>query len=90
MATGIVNRAVQQPQQATVSPGGSSAASQAAAAAVAGSQAGVLFADLPLTPSVGQRGFITDSTTSTFYGVAAGSGGLPVPVFYDGSDWLVG
>lgn len=48
-----------------------------------------LVAALP-SPDVGARAFVTNCTTNTFNAVAAGGGGLFVPVFGDGSVWRVG
>lgn len=85
MVTGRVNRLPQQAQNPT-----QQREKATANAAVAGSQTSVDFADLPATPTIGQRAFINDSTTAVFYDVAAGGGALPVPVFWDSTQWLVG
>lgn len=87
MTVGRSNRPVAQPQDTT-----RVFATSAATGAVSGGLGGggMVFADLPASPTLGQRSFITDATASTFYSVAVGGGALPVPVFYDGSDWLVG
>lgn len=39
---------------------------------------------------VGQRAFATDATATTFASAAAGGGANTVPVWWDGSDWLIG
>ena len=44
-----------------------------------------------LPPGVrGMRAFVTDASNSNFYDSVAGGGSLTVPVFYDGSNWLIG
>jgi len=49
------------------------------------------FAGLPGSPSVGNRGFVTDATVSTFGStVSAGGGTNKIPVFYNGTNWIVG
>ena len=50
------------------------------------------YATLPAPAGLkGLKGFISDSTTSTFYAtVTAGGGTLAVPVFSDGTNWRVG
>jgi hypothetical protein len=50
----------------------------------------ILFSALPVSPTKGQRAFISDCTTNTFNALAAGSGADSVPLFYDGSAWRVG
>ncbi|GGF73689.1 hypothetical protein SAMN05216376_111117 [Mameliella alba] len=51
----------------------------------------VAYAGLPGTPAVGDRSFVTDATVSAFGAtVSAGGGGNAVPVFWNGSNWLVG
>jgi hypothetical protein len=59
--------------------------------AVTGSGA-VTVASLP-TPSsalAGARSSVTDSTTTTFYQIAAGGGSAFAPVFCDGANWRIG
>jgi len=85
MATGIVNRLPALPQDTT-----RTTATTAAAEAVAASEGGKLFVDLPATPAIGQRDFITDSNSTTFLAVAAGGGTDNAPVVYDGTNWLIG
>lgn len=50
------------------------------------------FAQLPsaATAGAGARAFVTDSNTAVFAAVVAGGGANAVPVYSDGSDWLVG
>jgi hypothetical protein len=50
------------------------------------------FANLPLGNAtvVGDRAIITDCTTTVFLAAAAGGGANRVPVFYNGSAWIVG
>lgn len=50
----------------------------------------VTFANLPAFPISGQRAFVTDSNTSIFYATAAAGGANFVPVFYNGTNWIVG
>jgi len=55
-------------------------------------QTAKLVANLP-TPVTGMRAFVTDSTVSAsgnFGAVVAGGGTGNVPVFYDGTNWLIG
>jgi hypothetical protein len=39
---------------------------------------------------VGARGFVTDSSVSTFGSTVAGGGSNKVPVYSDGTNWKVG
>ena len=39
---------------------------------------------------VGARGFVTDSSVSTFGSTVAGGGSTKVPVYSDGTNWKVG
>ena len=50
------------------------------------------FADLPTAASagVGARAFVTDSSVSTFGTAVAGGGTSKVPVYSDGTSWMVG
>ena len=51
------------------------------------------FDALPLSPQVGMRGMITDSTLAPVgnFGIAAAGGGAKtVPIWYDGSAWRIG
>jgi Putative phage tail protein len=77
------------------------AASQAAAAqaaAIAASApvstvAATTVAGLPGSPTIGARGFVTDSTQTLSAGLGSavvGSGSHKTPVYYDGSTWLIG
>jgi len=52
----------------------------------------VTVANLPSasTAGVGSRGFVTDSSVSTFGSTVAGGGSTKVPVYSDGSNWKVG
>ena len=47
------------------------------------------FATLP-AGTVGMRSFITDSTSSTFAASPIGGGAITVPVYYNGTAWLIG
>jgi hypothetical protein len=49
---------------------------------------GYAFSNLPASPVVGMRTYITDSAFPTYYTNAAGGGNYKAPVFYDGSNWL--
>ena len=46
-------------------------------------------ATLP-TGVVGQTAYITDALTPTFGATAVGGGAVTIPVFYDGTTWIVG
>lgn len=48
-------------------------------------------ANLP-NPKAGNtaRGFVSDSTSATFYSTLTGGGSITVPVFFDGSVWRIG
>ena len=48
------------------------------------------FSTLPKDPSAGDKGYITDSSVTTFYSVVSAGGTSTVPVFYDGTNWRVG
>jgi len=52
----------------------------------------VTVANLPSasTAGVGSRGFVTDSSVSTFGTTVAGGGSTKVPVYSDGTNWKVG
>lgn len=51
----------------------------------------VAFASLPASPVAGQRAMINNSVAApAFLSAAAGGGATTVPVFYNGSAWLVG
>jgi hypothetical protein len=51
----------------------------------------VAFASLPSSPVAGQRAMINNSAAAPlFLAVAAGGGAVTVPVFYNGTAWLVG
>ena len=49
----------------------------------------VKFAGLPPAPLVGQRAWISDSTTNAWGGVAAGGGANQVGVVWQGAHWSV-
>jgi len=51
-----------------------------------------VFANLPNPATVGEgsRAYITDAKTTTFYSQVSGGGSNRVPVFSDGTNWLVG
>ena len=44
---------------------------------------------LPASPATGSRAHVTDSTLTTFYSPVTGSGANPVPVFYNGTQWVI-
>lgn len=46
-------------------------------------------ATLP-TPSIGMRVYVTDALTPTFGAEVVGEGAVVIPVFYNGSIWIVG
>lgn len=49
------------------------------------------FAQLPSpVGNAGARGYVTDSTVSTFGATVAGGGANQVPVWSNGTNWLVG
>lgn len=49
------------------------------------------FAQLPSpVANAGARGYVTDSTVSTFGATVAGGGANQVPVWSNGTNWLVG
>ena len=51
----------------------------------------VAFASLPASPVAGQRAMINNSVAApAFLSTAAGGGAVTVPVFYNGTTWLVG
>ena len=51
----------------------------------------VAFASLPASPVTGQRAMINNSVAApAFLSAAAGGGAVTVPVFYNGTAWLVG
>ena len=43
-----------------------------------------------LSPVIGDREYITDSVGSTFNTVPTGGGSVVMPVFYNGTQWLIG
>jgi hypothetical protein len=60
-------------------------------------------ADLPVPPptnptvtkpievaTIGDRAFVTDSTTGTFADPPSGGGNIRVPVYFDGAVWRIG
>lgn len=49
------------------------------------------FSGLPISPAMGQRGFVTDAPGSTFGAtVSVGGSTNKVPVFFDGTNWIIG
>lgn len=50
---------------------------------------GYTVATLP-TPTVGDCAYVTDALAPVFGSTVAGSGAVTVPVFYNGSNWIVG
>jgi hypothetical protein len=53
---------------------------------------GVAVASLPAaaTAGVGARSFVTDATATTYASTVAGGGANKVPVYSDGTNWLIG
>lgn len=49
---------------------------------------GYTVATLP-TPAVGMSCYVTDATATTFYSIVAGGGSNVVPVFYNGTNWVI-
>jgi len=49
---------------------------------------GYTVATLP-TGVTGARTHVTDATATTFYSIVAGGGGNTVPVFYNGTNWVI-
>lgn len=47
-------------------------------------------ATLPGTPSTGDEARVTDAMAPVFGATVAGGGAVHVPVFYDGTNWIVG
>lgn len=47
-------------------------------------------AELPPAGSVGRRSFVTNATATTFGSIVAGGGSNKVPVFDNGTDWVIG
>jgi len=47
-------------------------------------------AKLPTSARASTRAFVTDATSSTFHAAPVGGGSTSVPVFFDGSAWLIG
>lgn len=45
---------------------------------------------LPANPDQGDRGFVTDATSTTFLAQAVGGGVNAVPVTFNGSIWVIG
>lgn len=48
----------------------------------------VAFADLPSSPSQGDKAIINDSSGPTYRGTASGGGSTVAPVVYDGANWV--
>ncbi len=53
------------------------------------SQASYTVATLP-AGSLGKRTFVTDATVTTFATIVAGTGANTVPVYHDGTNWMIG
>lgn len=51
---------------------------------------GVLVSALPTPSFVGARALVTDALAPAFGATVAGTGAIPVPVYWDGSNWKVG
>lgn len=50
---------------------------------------GYTVATLPATPSTGARCYVTDANATTFASTVAGGGANVVPVFYNGTNWII-
>ena len=50
---------------------------------------GYVVAGLP-TGSLGMRTCVTDATVTTFASIVAGGGANKVPVFHNGTNWIIG
>lgn len=51
---------------------------------------GVTVAGLPAAGDVGRRTYVTDANATTFASIVAGGGANVVPVFDDGTNWIIG
>lgn len=53
---------------------------------------GVVVASLPAaaTAGAGARSFVTDALTPTYGAAVTGGGAVKIPVYSDGSNWIVG
>jgi hypothetical protein len=52
--------------------------------------AALTYSTLPSSPTAGQRAFITDANTTTYYAtVSSGGGSSKISVLYNGSNWVV-
>lgn len=47
-------------------------------------------ADLPVAGTIGRTAFVTDANSSTFHATAVGGGSNVVPVFDNGTAWIIG
>ena len=48
------------------------------------------YATLPASPTAGQRAYITDGNSTTYYAtVSSGGGSSKISVLYNGSNWIV-
>jgi hypothetical protein len=47
-------------------------------------------ATLPLTANRGDKSVVTDATTPAFNAAPVGGGAVTVPVFWNGTAWMVG
>ena len=45
--------------------------------------------NLPASPATGSRAHVTDATATTFYSTVTGGGSNVVPVFYNGTNWVI-
>jgi hypothetical protein len=48
-----------------------------------------IVSSLPSSPATGSRAHVTDATATTFYSTVTGGGSEVVPVFYNGTDWVI-
>ena len=73
----------------TTSPTGSQTTGNVVANGVV-STAGYTVATLPTGMPTGSRAYVTDALTPTALSAVTGGGAVVVPVFYNGSSWIVG
>ena len=50
---------------------------------------GYTVATLPVSPDIGDRVYVTDALAPSILTTVVGGGAVTVPVFYDGTNWIV-
>jgi hypothetical protein len=55
-----------------------------------GALQGYTVATLPIGVQTGSRYFVSDATSTTFASIVAGGGANTVPVFFNGTNWIIG